>query len=225
MGLFDGLGGALLSGIGAVVQNQANAKEAQLNRDFQERMSSTAYQRGMADMKAAGLNPILAYQKGGASSPTGSMASMVNVGDAAQAGWSNSARTVADTAKTHADTDVRKQELETAKWTTTSARQTALNLAETGTNIRADTELKRAQAQSASAMAANINADNALKMADSEFYKSEFGKRLRQVGRGLEEVNPLRRMMPKINVQTKSGSSSSWQGDSSFNSRFTGVGY
>lgn len=51
-----------------------NALEAQKNRDWQTQMSNTAYQRAMTDMKAAGLNPVLAFQQGGASSPTGSFA-------------------------------------------------------------------------------------------------------------------------------------------------------
>lgn len=52
-----------------------NAKEAQKNRDWEETMSNTAYQRAITDMKAAGINPILAAGNGGASTPTGGAAS------------------------------------------------------------------------------------------------------------------------------------------------------
>lgn len=65
--------------IGGALANRSARHEAQRNRDFQEKMSSSSWQRGVADMEAAGLNPALAYGKGGASAPGGSMASQDDV--------------------------------------------------------------------------------------------------------------------------------------------------
>jgi hypothetical protein len=52
-----------------------NTAEAEKNRMFQLEMSNSAYQRSMQDLKKAGLNPMLAYMQGGASTPSGSVAS------------------------------------------------------------------------------------------------------------------------------------------------------
>lgn len=68
--------GAIMQGVYNHIENATamnfNSTEAMKNREWQEHMSNTAYQRAVEDMKKAGLNPILAFQNGGASTPGGS---------------------------------------------------------------------------------------------------------------------------------------------------------
>lgn len=69
-------GAELIGGLGQLFGQQSSAKQAM---QFSERMSNTAWQRGVNDMRAAGLNPALAYSQGPASSPQGVQADVPNV--------------------------------------------------------------------------------------------------------------------------------------------------
>lgn len=137
-------------------QNAANIQLSRENQAFQERMSNTAYQRQMADMRAAGLNPVLAATKGGASTPTGSVAH-VEAGDPGQG-----MRDLGSSALQMAQLDNQMK--------ATSA----------------DINLKAAQTAESLVRAKNTDANTALALAEGEaaptFYQSRAAKESAQSG-------------------------------------------
>lgn len=137
-------------------QNRANIAAADRAMKFSERMSSTAYQRGMADMKAAGLNPMLAFSQGGASAPSGVTPT---INSTTKSGLGHAAITAglgiqsAATAKQQADTQQASAESSIALNKATAAKQvadTARSSAEVE-KIRAETSRTRQQTKKDSA--------------------------------------------------------------------------
>lgn len=122
-GFLGALIGGALGFLGQRAANKANSAQALQQMHFQEEMSNTSYQRAVEDMKAAGLNPMLAYSQGGASTPGGASAVLQNelgagVSSAAQAlqmenTQSQNALIDAQTEKTKAETltELKRPEL------------------------------------------------------------------------------------------------------------------
>lgn len=122
------VGGALIGQEGQEDTNEANAginsaqqaynaREAHNNRVFQEAQRTTQYQTAMYDMEQAGLNPMLAYQNGGAKPTSGAQAQsgpMIPMQNTAAAGI-NGAIAAAQIANVQSQTEVNKAQAEKTK--------------------------------------------------------------------------------------------------------------
>jgi hypothetical protein len=99
----------MLAQKGAKKANKESRISTAKQMAFQERMSNTSYQRGMADMQAAGLNPILAGKLGGASTPGGASYQAQNANLAGVQASANVANVIAQTDKINEETKLLKQ--------------------------------------------------------------------------------------------------------------------
>jgi cysteinyl-tRNA synthetase len=220
MGFFDGIIDAAASFIGGGQANQKNwdiaqannafsAAEAQKNRDWQEEMRKTQYQTAVGDLKAAGLNPMLAYTQGGAGTPSGATASATgnpkmenNIGSAADAFFA-AQNTTADTMLKNSQQDVNSAQAEVGRTqalkniadeaksnqdTETSKATQHVQMKQLE-NIAAEIALKKAQQNQASAQGAKalVEAENARKINPNASTAGRFMDYLFDKGKSLED--------------------------------------
>lgn len=164
-------GGGVASALGASEANAANMELGGQQMAFQERMSSTAYQRAVADMRAAGVNPALAYQMGGASTPYGALPVMSNV----NAGIPSAVSSAIEGYQTGKQLDLLKAQVDNAKANNVLIAEQAAKTMEEGKQAAIDTVIKRNTAQAVvdRAVAESSSAASAARLRGNEIPRSE----------------------------------------------------
>lgn len=149
-----GVGSAMALSAGASLlggerRNRAQGEQASAQMAFQERMSSTAHQREVADLKAAGLNPMLSVNHG-ASSPGGAMADIQDTITPAVSSAMEAGKTAVAVPNVKADTHVKEASAKQVEAQTRNIEQDTLNKAAQNPNIAREGRLLEEQILKAS---------------------------------------------------------------------------
>ncbi len=176
--------GGIFSAFGAARQNKEARAAAQRQMDFQREMYGSRYQMTMADMKKAGLNPMLAYQQGVGGAPGGSSYSPANIGagaGAAGAGVATSAlnlrRQNEEFKNLKADRQLKRQLNRTEIVKQVKAQQDTNESYARMQNIRQDFRIKSPQ--------------EIVSAIDKKMWDTRYGRILRYMGLSAREINQI----------------------------------
>lgn len=194
--------------LGGILGNKSSAKEAQLNRDFQEGMSRTQHQREVTDLRAAGLNPILSGTGGsGAGMPAGATAQQRNPA----AGMAQDTIASAKLARQNVKTGKSQEGLNVQ--TTDTSKATAANQrkqVQVGEATRQLVDAQTAKTNSEGATAREVAYMTGLQriLTDLEWQGSKHGANLHSSAGAnkVREAELLRRGVDAINPLTLGGS-------------------